>query len=140
MKSLDAISWRTNTFADGKFRAVFRRTRNSSGRKVKRLRGPILVPGASGFIGANLLRMILRWRDDAYGVATRLPAWRLEGLPRENVRIADLLVDSNLDHLLHAIKPRTIFDCVAYGAYSFETDSQLVTGLTLLSLPGCWND
>ena len=94
--------------------------------KASRLQGPILVLGASGFIGANLLRVILRSRDDVYGVATRLPAWRLEGLPRENVRPADLLVDSNLDHLLDSLKPRTILDCVAYGAYSFETDSQLI--------------
>ncbi|MGA2714054.1 MAG: NAD-dependent epimerase/dehydratase family protein [Bryobacteraceae bacterium] len=94
--------------------------------KINRLQGPILVLGASGFIGANLLRMVLGSRDDAYGVATRLPAWRLEGLRREHVRVTDLLVDSNLDHLLDAVKPRTIFDCVAYGAYSFETDSQLI--------------
>jgi polyisoprenyl-phosphate glycosyltransferase len=103
--------------------------------KVNRLQGPILVLGASGFVGANLLRMILRSRDDAYGVATRLPAWRLDGLRRENVRAADLLVDSNLDLLLDSVKPRTIFDCVAYGAYSFETDSQLIyrTNFTLIT-------
>ena len=38
----------------------------------------------------------------------------------------DLLIDSNLDALLDAIRPRTVFNCVAYGAYSFETDSQLI--------------
>jgi nucleoside-diphosphate-sugar epimerase/glycosyltransferase involved in cell wall biosynthesis len=31
-----------------------------------------------------------------------------------------------LDTMLEHIKPRTIFDCVAYGAYSFETDAQLI--------------
>ena len=36
------------------------------------------------------------------------------------------MIDSNLDTLLDEIRPRTIFDCVAYGAYSFETDSQLI--------------
>jgi nucleoside-diphosphate-sugar epimerase len=101
--------------------------------KNTRLQGPILVLGASGFIGANLLQMILRSRGDAYGVATRLPAWRLDALPRENVRATDLLVDSNLDSLLDSVKPRTIFDCVAYGAYSFENDSPLIyrTNFTL---------
>jgi dolichol-phosphate mannosyltransferase len=101
--------------------------------KAKRLQGPILVLGASGFIGANLLRIILRSRDDVYGVAARVPAWRLEGISRENVRVTDLLVESNLDHLLDSVKPRSIFDCVAYGAYSFETDSQLIyrTNFTL---------
>lgn len=94
--------------------------------KIGRLQGPILVLGGSGFVGGNLLRTLLRYRDDGYGTATRLPAWRLEGLPAKNVLVCDLLVDSNLDQLLETIKPRTIFDCVAYGAYSFETDPQLI--------------
>jgi nucleoside-diphosphate-sugar epimerase/glycosyltransferase involved in cell wall biosynthesis len=94
--------------------------------RVRRLQRPILVLGASGFVGANLMRTILGLRTDVHGTATRTPAWRLEGLPPENVSTVDLLIDSNLDALLDAVQPRTIFNCVAYGAYSFEVDSQLI--------------
>ena len=94
--------------------------------RIRRLQGPILVLGASGFIGANLMRAILGSRSDVHGTTTRMPAWRLEGLPPENVSTVDLLIDSNLDALLDATRPRTVFNCVAYGAYSFETDSQLI--------------
>src|SRR5438128_4652551 len=94
--------------------------------KIKRLQGPILVLGGSGFVGANLLRTILKYRPDAYGTTTRLPAWRLEDLPGDNVKLVDLLIDSNLDNLLDEVRPRTIFNCIAYGGYSFETDSQLI--------------
>jgi nucleoside-diphosphate-sugar epimerase/glycosyltransferase involved in cell wall biosynthesis len=94
--------------------------------KIHRLQGPILVLGASGFVGANLLRSVIAMRQDVYGTTTRKPAWRLEDLPDDHVRMVDLLIDSNLDALLDEIRPRTIFDCVAYGAYSFETDSQLI--------------
>ena len=55
-----------------------------------------------------------------------MPAWRLEDLPDDHVRMVDLLIDSNLDALLDEVQPRTVFNCVAYGAYSFETDSQLI--------------
>ena len=94
--------------------------------RIGRLHGPILVLGASGFVGANLMRTILGVRTDVHGTTTRTPAWRLEDLPPENVSIVDLLIDSNLDALLDAIRPRIVFNCVAYGAYSFETDSQLI--------------
>jgi polyisoprenyl-phosphate glycosyltransferase len=103
--------------------------------KIRQLQGPILVLGASGFIGANLLRILLEYREDVYGTATRLPAWRLESLPRKHVLVTDLLIDSNLDALLEGVKPRTIFDCIAYGAYSFETDRELIyrTNFNLIS-------
>jgi polyisoprenyl-phosphate glycosyltransferase len=94
--------------------------------KIRRLQGPILVLGASGFVGANLMRSIIGHRSDVHGTTSRMPAWRLEGLPPDNVRTVDLLIDSNLNALLDSIRPRTVFDCVAYGAYSFETDSQLI--------------
>ena len=93
---------------------------------VGRLQGPLLVLGGSGFIGANLLRTLLTYRDDVFGTTTRLPAWRLDGLPPDKLITTDLLIDSNLDALLDTVQPRTILDCVAYGAYSFETDSQLI--------------
>jgi dolichol-phosphate mannosyltransferase len=94
--------------------------------KIKRLQGPILVLGGSGFVGANLTKMLLQFREDIYATAMHSPAWRLEGLPTQNVRIVDLLVEANLDKLLDEVRPRTVFNCVAYGAYSFETDSQLI--------------
>ena len=107
----------------------------TSSANIRQLQGPILVLGASGFIGANLLRMLLQHREDAYGTATRLPAWRLEDLPRKHVLVTDLLIDSNLDAMLEGVKPRTIFDCIAYGAYSFETDRELIyrTNFNLIS-------
>jgi len=94
--------------------------------KIRRLQGPILVLGASGFVGANLFRSLMQSRRDVYGTTTRLPAWRFDGMPADNIRQVDLLIDSNLDSLLDGLRPRTVFDCVAYGAYSFETDSELI--------------
>jgi len=95
-------------------------------RKVEALHGPILVLGASGFVGANLLRMLLAVRRDVYGTALRFPAWRLEGLPDANVIACDVLVPSNLRALLDRVRPLTVFDCVAYGAYSYERDPELI--------------
>jgi polyisoprenyl-phosphate glycosyltransferase len=94
--------------------------------RIRKLQGPILVLGASGFIGAQLFRHILRVRPDVVGTTSRMPAWRLEGVDAQHVRTADLLVDPNVDALLEDVKPRVVFDCVAYGAYSFEVDGRRI--------------
>jgi polyisoprenyl-phosphate glycosyltransferase len=89
---------------------------------ARELKGPILVLGASGFIGANLIRGIAAVRPDVVGTASREPAWRLSGLSAEQLITVDLLARGNLAALLDRVRPATIFDCVAYGAYSFEHD------------------
>jgi nucleoside-diphosphate-sugar epimerase/glycosyltransferase involved in cell wall biosynthesis len=99
---------------------------NEIKRKIQGLQGPILVLGASGFIGANLMRMLLQYRDDVYGTCSKLPAWRLDGLPEENVLLCDLMVAANVELLLDNVHPLTIFDCVSYGAYSFQNDVDLI--------------
>ena len=88
--------------------------------KILRLQGPILVLGASGFVGANLLHMLFAIRKDVFGVATRPNPWRLENVPQGNIIVTDLLLASNLDKLLDSVRPQTLFDCIAYGAYPFE--------------------
>ena len=95
-------------------------------KKIAQLQGPVLVLGSSGFVGACLLRMLLAVRQDIVGTTTHASAWRLEGIAEEHVRVVDLLVDANMDALLDSVAPRTVFNCVAYGAYSFETDSALI--------------
>ena len=93
---------------------------------VRALRGPILVLGAGGFVGANLLRRLLRHREDVFGVVRSLPAWRLDGLDRRHILEADLIDLAATRNMVTSVHPRTIFNCVAYGAYSFETDHDLI--------------
>ena len=94
--------------------------------KVQSLQGPILVLGASGFIGANLLRMLLAHRSDVFGTSSTASAWRLDGVPIENVIPGDLLIEAGMTALLDSTRPRTVFNCLAYGAYSFQSDVGLI--------------
>jgi dolichol-phosphate mannosyltransferase len=103
------------------------------GDRIRSLQGPILVLGASGFVGANLARSLLEHRADVIATTSRTPAWRLEDLPARNVREFDALVALNVDRMLDEVRPRTIFNCIAYGAYSFETDGELILRTNLMS-------
>jgi len=89
---------------------------------VKGLRGPILVLGAGGFVGANLLRRLLEHRDDVYGAVRSRPAWRLAGIESAHILEIDLTDLAAARKMVESLRPSTVFDCVAYGAYSFETD------------------
>src|SRR4051794_8183173 len=103
------------------------------GDRIRSLQGPILVLGASGFVGANLARALLEHRADVVATTSRTPAWRLEDLPAANVREFDALVGLNVDRMLDEVRPRTVFNCIAYGAYSFETDGELILRTNLMS-------
>jgi dolichol-phosphate mannosyltransferase len=93
---------------------------------IRALRGPILVTGASGFVGANLFHAIAAVRDDVYAVVRRDKGWRLAAARDERVIAADLNDAAAVKNIVNSIQPETVLDCVAYGAYSFETDSSLI--------------
>ena len=89
--------------------------------QVAQLNGPILVFGASGFIGANLFEQLFGLRPDVYAIthdATK--AWRLKLLdvPAENVVHCDIVSNTSVRDVFQKLQPKTIFNLAAYGAYS----------------------
>src|SRR5438045_4488278 len=93
---------------------------------VRALHGPILVTGASGFVGANLFRTLAGIRDDVFAVVRRGKNWRLADVKREQVIAVDLNDYAATKNLVDGIGPQTVFHCAAYGAYSFEKDAALM--------------
>jgi nucleoside-diphosphate-sugar epimerase/glycosyltransferase involved in cell wall biosynthesis len=93
---------------------------------IRALDGPILVTGASGFVGANLFKKILDVRRDVYAVVRQEKGWRLAEIHDERIIAVDLTDPNATGHLIETVKPRTVFDCAAYGAYSFEEQSELI--------------
>jgi len=90
------------------------------------LPGPILVIGASGFVGCNLLKVLLRERDDVIGTFFSGDSWRLEGIHSRNISFFNMQDAINVRTLLMRIKPEVIFDCSSFGAYSFEEDFERI--------------
>lgn len=86
------------------------------------MKGPILVLGAGGFVGANLFLKILNSRSDITGVLHNKNSWRLKNVAEEKIKYVDITNQQEIEKLLVSTKSRTILNCVSYGAYSFQKD------------------
>ena len=93
---------------------------------IQSLRGPILVTGASGFIGANLFHQLLATRSDVFACTRREKGYRLAQIPDSQVVGVNLNDTAAVRNMVATLKPQTVFHCAAYGAYSFEQEPGLI--------------
>jgi len=107
---------------------------------IRALEGPILVTGASGFIGANLFKELAAVRRDVFAVVRQDKGWRLADVHDERVIAVDLNDANATKNLVDTVQPRTVFNCVAYGAYSFEEDADLIYRTNFLALSNLANE
>jgi nucleoside-diphosphate-sugar epimerase/glycosyltransferase involved in cell wall biosynthesis len=101
-------------------------------KQILKLDGPILITGAGGFIGAALLKALLAVRSDVYGFA-RKQNWRLLDVSPARIRFINLENSSELTNCLNEIKPRTIFNLSAHGAYPDQNNFESITRINLNS-------
>lgn len=103
---------------------------------IKKIKGPIIVFGAGGFIGINLLLSLLRKRSDVYGVFQNPDrSWRLQksGILKKHVINGNLLDPKQIEKIIKKLKPQTIFNLAAYGAYAKQTDVQKIYAINVSS-------
>lgn len=79
----------------------------------------VLITGASGFVGANLTRKLLREGYEVHIFSQPLSNnWRLTDiLPKLNVYTVDLLQEKRLKELVRQINPEAIFHLAAVGVF-----------------------
>jgi nucleoside-diphosphate-sugar epimerase/glycosyltransferase involved in cell wall biosynthesis len=93
---------------------------------ISSLRGPILITGASGFIGANLFKKIANVRSDVFAAVRHRREWRLADVSDDYLIAVDLNDYAATKNVIETLVPQTVFHCAAYGAYSFEEDADLI--------------
>lgn len=83
-----------------------------------------VVTGATGFIGANLARRLLRDGHEVHLLAQPgYSSWRIDGI-RDSVRLHEVsFADAqSLQPLLRTIRPEWIFHLAVHGAYPSQVD------------------
>lgn len=95
--------------------------------EAKQLVGPILIIGASGFIGAKLFFSLRQCRDDVFGCSGNIKnSWRFKHDQWNNLENVDITNYTELEKLITKIKPRTIFNLSAYGGHSYQDDVEKI--------------
>jgi dolichol-phosphate mannosyltransferase len=102
---------------------------------VDSLKGPIVIFGASGFIGTNLMRTIVARRRDCFAVTHQAYVpWRLIGIPPENVLHADIKQAEDVQRLFSRYGFQTIFCLAAYGGFVRQSNALEIYSTNVIGL------
>jgi UDP-glucose 4-epimerase len=94
----------------------------------------VILTGASGFVGANLARRLLRDGHEMHLLLRRNHhLWRIAAIQNDvQLHETDLSDEESLVRTVESIRPEWIFHLAAYGAYSTQTDLRRMVWTNIL--------
>ncbi len=98
------------------------------------LKGPVLITGASGFIGANLIHHFVKLGLTPHAVVRRRGNdWRIKSiLNKIRLHECDLTQEKKVNSLIQKISPKYIIHCASYGNYPAQTDPQTMINTNIM--------
>lgn len=96
----------------------------------------ILVTGATGFIGTNLVRELVEDESNSIFIVLRNASdtWRINDvLKKVKVIYCDLNNYVDIKKIVEEIKPNIIYHCVNYGGFPNEKDFNLIINTNIVS-------
>lgn len=94
-----------------------------------------LVTGATGFVGANLVRKLVQLNNEVY-IITRENSndWRIAEIKNSlNIYYGDLAVRTRVFEIIASIMPDVIFHLAAYGGFSNQLNKDMMLSSNLVA-------
>jgi nucleoside-diphosphate-sugar epimerase len=93
----------------------------------------VFITGASGFIGANLTRTLLKNNYDVHILnRSKKVSWRLENISQDiTIHIGDITDIKSLKNALQQSNPDYIIHLAVYGAYHFQTEMDKIIQINI---------
>lgn len=94
----------------------------------------VILTGASGFVGANLARVLIREGHDVHLLLRDASRhWRVQEIMGDVVpHYGDLADETAVDALVAKVQADWVFHLAAYGAYSTQTDARRMVDTNVL--------
>ena len=87
----------------------------------------IIVTGASGFVGANLVKKIMDKNEIYIFTRKESDTWRLNDIKSEiNVQTINFENKNKIQSVVNKIKPDYVFHLATYGGYPFQQDVKTI--------------
>jgi nucleoside-diphosphate-sugar epimerase len=87
----------------------------------------IIVTGASGFVGANLVKKIMNKNEIYIFTRKESDTWRLNDIKSEiNVQTINFENKNKIQSVVNKIKPDYVFHLATYGGYPFQQDVKTI--------------
>lgn len=99
---------------------------------ARQVPGPIVVTGVNGFIASHLVSQLRTVRADVHALSRTTNPWRAKALD-----VGPVIATPSRGALMEAvraIKPKTIFNLAAHGAYEFQTDRERMVDVNFLAI------
>ena len=94
----------------------------------------ILITGAGGFIGANLVHDLINTKDQIHILIKKESnLWRLNNIISKcYVHFVDISKIKEVENVISEIKPETVYHCATYGVYPNQKDTQKIDQTNLI--------
>ena len=103
---------------------------------IKEIKKPILLTGATGFLGSNLLHFFVKNNVKIHIIIRKQSdLWRIKNfINKTHKHLVDLEDFNKIRRIIKKIKPKTIFHLATYGAYPHQNNYEKIKKINFDSL------